>query len=185
MTGVTVEMFEDQEFKKKTMDKMWWYWSDSENVFNRIPYTSSTKILEKFDGDLILYKPTYREFLQELGTDAMRDNLHENVWVNALFADYKAIITEPAKFGGTAIGEYPNWCITDMRFPNEMEAIKERKGITIKVVRPQIETAEFKSLHQSETALDDAKFDYEITNDGSIEDLIKNVELVLTAEGIL
>lgn len=31
---------------------------------------------------------------------------------------------------------YPNWLITDMRFPNEMDAIKSRKGITIKINRP-------------------------------------------------
>ena len=32
---------------------------------------------------------TYRDLLQKLGTEAMRNGLHENVWVNALFADYK------------------------------------------------------------------------------------------------
>ena len=30
---------------------------------------------------------------------------------------------------------YPSWCITDMRFPNELEAVKSRGGITIRVNR--------------------------------------------------
>jgi len=128
---------------------------------------------------------TYREFLQKLGTEAMRDGLHTNVWVNALFADYR----------GPKMSEYnpSNWIITDMRFPNELEAVVERKGITIRVVRPHgytnPHTGEYKemplSYHTSETALDDAKFHYEIINDGSIDDLIEKVRQILITEKII
>jgi len=128
---------------------------------------------------------TYREFLQKLGTEAMRDGLHTNVWVNALFADYR----------GPKMSEYnpSNWIITDMRFPNELEAVVERKGITVRVVRPHgytnPHTGEYKemplSYHTSETALDDAEFDYEITNDGSIDDLIEKVRQILITEKII
>ena len=31
--------------------------------------------------------------------------------------------------------EYPNWIITDCRFPNEAKAIKDRDGISIRVNR--------------------------------------------------
>lgn len=84
-----------------------------------------------------------RELLQKLGTEAMRDGLHENVWVNALFADYtlnqvwktaRELNSEVA----SSVEEYPNWIITDMRFPNEMEAVKERNGITIRVIRYKV-----------------------------------------------
>jgi hypothetical protein len=88
---------------------------------------------------------------------------------------------------------YPSWCITDMRFPNEMDAIKERGGITIRVVRPHgytnPHTGVYKemplSYHPSETALDDAKFDYEIINDGEIVDLIEKVKTILIKEKII
>jgi hypothetical protein len=70
---------------------------------------------------------TYRDLLQRLGTEAMRNGLHENVWVNALFADYYFNIEEDEQM--------PNWLITDCRFPNELEAVKAHKGITIKVIR--------------------------------------------------
>ena len=85
-----------------------------------------------------------------------------------------------------------------MRFPNEMEAVKERKGITIRVVRdnPSVETLTKEDVirtfnilrhteHPSETALDDAKFNYEIINNGSIEDLIAKVRQILITEKII
>lgn len=182
LTGIDVEKFEDQEFKKQQMSAEWGM--------------------------------TYREFLQKLGTDAMRDGLHTNVWMNALFADYRNFHTD--KFSvrqGINEPEYPNWIITDMRFPNEMDAVKEREGITIRVVRqyskedlckgssPYIRDEELSAklakryqtmadlpvvkLHSSETALDDATFDYEIINDGSIEDLIEKVKQILIEQKII
>jgi hypothetical protein len=39
--------------------------------------------------------------------------------------------------------------------------------------------------HPSETALDDTKFDYEIINDGSIEDLIEKVKEILIEQKII
>jgi hypothetical protein len=149
LTGIPVEKFEDQEFKKLDMNPEWGM--------------------------------TYREFLQRLGTEAMRDGLHENVWVNALFADYThgfpSVVT--GKYDETI--PYPNWIITDMRFPNELEAVKEKGGITIRVVRPGTVIGN----HPSETALDDAEFDYEIINDGEIEDLIEKVKEILIKEQII
>lgn len=124
---------------------------------------------------------TYREFLQKLGTEAMRDGLHENVWVNALFADYKATVKEWDEYGNDRVIEYPSWIITDMRFPNEMEAIEERGGITIRVNRPGADVG----THPSETALDDAEFHYTIENDGTLEELIEKVKRLLFVEGIL
>lgn len=160
LTGIPVEKFEDQEFKKLDMDPEW--------------------------------KMTYREFLQKLGTEAMRDRLHENVWVNALFADYKALYKKEKQITpvDTSFDEstYPKWIITDMRFPNEMEAVKERKGITIRVVRDYALRGgpeDPKNLHPSETALDDAEFDYEIINDGTIEELVEKVITILTLEKII
>jgi hypothetical protein len=146
------------------------------------------------NSDYILVKTihkrmTYREFLQRLGTEAMRDGLHTNAWVNALFADYR-LWSDGSK------DWYPNWIITDMRFPNEMDAVKERKGITIKVVRPCTEcggigyhkmscSKQYQEEHPSETSLKDAEFDYEIVNDAGIPELVDKVKELLIKEGIL
>ena len=119
---------------------------------------------------------TYRDLLQRLGTEAMRNGLHENVWVNALFADYHFNIEEDEQM--------PNWLITDCRFPNELEAVKAHKGITIKVIRDSGNT--IGTTHASETALDDyTEWDYVVDNNGSIEDLKTQVFSILEKESLL
>jgi len=98
---------------------------------------------------------------------------------------------------------YPSWCITDMRFPNEMEAVVNRNGITIRVNRTPFRTTETElgklsvvnqpevdkllgiQEHPSEAALDDAEFDYTINNSGTLEDLVKIVRTVLVLENII
>jgi hypothetical protein len=184
LTGVPVEMFEDQEFKKLEMGEQWSY-------IKEIPLIGFNNNIIGSDSELI--QMTYREFLQRLGTEAMRDGLHTNVWVNALFADYKRALdlvkSEDPKYDLKVeeVGEYPNWIITDMRFPNEMEAVEQRKGITIRVHRDLHNgNAHISPIpHASETALDDAKFDYEIINDGTLEDLVDKVKEILIKENII
>jgi len=156
LTGIPVEKFEDQEFKECFLDVEW-------GTVQNIPLNS----IPPFADMQFNVMMTVREFLQKLGTEAMRDGLHADVWVNALFADYK---------------KKSNWIITDMRFPNEMKAIVKRQGITIRVVRPSFIA---KDPHPSETALDDAKFDYEIINDGSMEKLVKKVRKILIKEKLI
>jgi hypothetical protein len=198
LTGIPVEKFEDQEFKKQEMPECWnkLYWNDPDPIegndyliTQRIQYEDDTSLIiygdgseaEVFDNEIVSKPMTYREFLQKLGTEAMRDGLHTNVWVNALFADYKPFVKEWDELGNDTLVEYPNWILTDMRFPNEMEAVELREGVTIKVVRPGTAVG----THPSETALDDAYFDHVISNDGTIEDLIEEVRQVLTIERII
>ena len=146
LTGIPISNFEDQDFKKTNLSHEWDTWYP--NLDRPEPMT-------------------VRTLLQKVGTDCMRDCLHKNVWVNALFA----------KFRPNVQGEdFPShWLITDCRFPNEALAIKERNGIVIRVTRPGEEVGE----HASETALDNWDFDIVITNDGSIEDLIQKVKTQL------
>ena len=81
-----------------------------------------------------------------------------------------------------------------MRFPNELEAVKSRGGITIRVNRPYTTvvggngipaTFNQNQFHPSETSLDNAEFDYTIENNSSIEDLIHTVSLILKREKII
>ena len=150
LTGIDIEDFEDQEFKKTNLGREWWTTCD--------------------EG----WQPmTVRDFLQKLGTDAMRNGLHDNVWVNALMADYKPIC-EVTDLGVEAT--IPNWIITDTRFPNEAQAIKDKGGIIIRVDRPGVYPI---NDHPSETGLDHWKFDYKIQNIGDILSLRNTVEGIL------
>jgi hypothetical protein len=110
-------------------------------------------------GDL-----TYRRLLQLLGTEVGR-SIHENFWVNALFVKYIAHDKEIES----------KWIITDMRFPNELKAVKDRGGITIRLTRNTEVDAAIAS-HTSETALDDATFDHVVENNSTIEELIEKIK---------
>jgi len=170
LTGIPVEKFEDQEFKKNLLDVEW-------GTVQDIPLNS----IPPFADMQFNVMMSVREFLQRLGTEAMRDGLHTNVWVNALFADYILSF----HYTGDTGERLPNWIITDMRFPNEMEAVVKRNGITIRVTRPVKKSKNTARLHPSETSLDKAKFDYEIINDGTMEELVKKVREILTKEKLI
>lgn len=142
------------------------------------------------NGPIVDHKEmTGRDFLQKLGTDAVRDRLHENTWVNALMSEYKTNtftrFPEDLDIGESIIPYYPNWIITDTRFPNELIAVKERGALTIRVERNNGTRAIDINPHPSETALDNSDFDYTIENNGSIDDLVNMVKLILQKENIL
>lgn len=168
LTGIPIEKFEDQEFKKTDLPNEWVYVENGYAARNM----------------------TVRDFLQKLGTEAMREGLHTNVWVNALFADYKEKwVNTGDSVEGDGVSfkkEYPNWLITDMRFPNEMQAVELREGITIRVVRQDMHSLEAMiTAHTSETALDDAEFDYVIYNNGTLNELVEKVRAILILEKII
>jgi len=170
LTGIPVESFEDQEFKKTLLGPAWG--TVTLNPLNSIPVFSDIQF-----NSLM----SVREFLQKLGTDAIRDGLHTNAWVNALMAGYK-----PGPFyPDVAIEKHaklPNWIITDTRFPNEAQAIKDKGGIVIRVDRPGVKPI---NDHPSETGLDDWKFDYKIANVSDIKALSLSVRIILEKENIL
>ena len=162
LTGIPVEDLEKQEVKDRVLGEEWWYCLADNN--KRVPY-----IKELHEGKVIkLIKPTARQLLQEIGTDAMRDVIHPNCWVNALFVDYKPIYRKVVNNVLEGIGVYPNWIITDLRFPNELQAIKDRGGITIRVNRENRKTSkEWQVLYPDIVVLDpdgwnrDERYDFE------------------------
>jgi hypothetical protein len=162
LTGLDVEDFEDQDFKKTNLGPEWDYQIDE--------FNTPTKM-------------TVRDFLQKLGTDAMRMGLHDNVWVNALMADYKP----EESWLNTSLGEkpdvvYPNWIITDTRFENEAQAIKDKGGIIIRVNRPGVAPI---NNHPSEIALDNWNFDYTVANVSDIVALTDTIRNILKHNKLL
>lgn len=135
LTGIPTHRFEDQEFKKTYLGPEWNTWYPNIDRPEQM---------------------TVREFLQKLGTEAMRNGLHRDTWVNATFANYKPYVDK--------------WLITDTRFPNEAAAVKERGGVLLRVNR-NASTGD----HPSETALDNYEFDYVIENDGDLTSLVTKV----------
>lgn len=206
LIGVPVEQFEDKEFKESYLPEEWNYiFGETDMGGHRAMYPANSpmhKSLEDDFGVIKVNKMTVREFMQRIGTDAMRHGLHENTWVNAFWADYKPIteLREPLSKEKqqmyrdkgilhipseqvTHLEEpvYPNWLITDIRFPNEAESVLKHDGILIRVNRN-----EDAGDHLSETGLDHYPgFHYIIDNTGTIEDLYTKVGEILKAEKII
>jgi hypothetical protein len=201
LTGIPVEKFEDQEFKKTTLGPEWDYWTINVIVNDKKRSEEgrfdTKEEAEKYSGDMQrsygAFKMEYlvekksmsvRQFLQELGTDACRNGLHPNVWVNALMADYTPTQVQwsDGPVGGYEDGPMPNWVITDTRFPNEAKAIKDAGGMVVRVERSGVKAT---NAHPSETSLDNWEFDYVIHNNKSVNDLSKEVKALLRSVKLL
>lgn len=110
-----------------------------------------------------------REALQNYGTEAHRQVFGDSFWVDQILPR-----------GGGDHGEHIRWSskwdddithaiITDVRFPNEAERIRELGGKVYEVVRPSLDGPE--DTHASETPLPRQLVDAQIINDGTLEDL--------------
>src|SRR5699024_2782625 len=89
LIGCTREQLEDREFKEGELGEEWWYYQvDSyKGKSNIFPYIGASKHIQ---DECKLTKLTPRKLLQLLGTDAGRDIIHPNIWINALFSTYKS-----------------------------------------------------------------------------------------------
>jgi hypothetical protein len=176
LTGIPQEKFEDQEFKKTNLEMQW-------STLKMKPGKRQDGIFPK-KIDMNIVPMTVRDFLQKLGTDAIRDGLHTNAWVNALMSDYTPTQVQwsDGPLGGYEDGPMPNWIITDTRFPNEAQAIKDAGGLVIRVDRPGVKPI---NDHPSEIGLDGWKFDYKIANVSDLKALTGTVEMILLKENLL
>jgi hypothetical protein len=195
LIGCTREQLEDNGFKEKGLGEEWDKWEVKRlnmHIPPTITYYSTERETEPFSHNIFFtirkIRMTPRLLLQLLGTECGRQIIHPNIWVNALMSEYKSIEdlpeTDPGIIAYVPKYKYPNWIITDVRFPNELQAIKDRGGIVLRVTNPRIES---KDEHESETALDNVLWDYyhNIYNDGTIEDLIPKVKDILEYHKII
>ena len=106
--------------------------------------------------------PEVRRLLQAMGTEAGRKILGDTIWIDLAFRD----IPDGAKV-----------VFTDVRFPNEADAIKRTGGDVWRVIRPGFEAPA--GAHESETALDDWPFDDYLDNRSTLGDLAERIQWAL------
>ncbi|MFG3710115.1 hypothetical protein [Micromonospora sp. NPDC047730] len=65
--------------------------------------------------------------------------------------------------------------ITDVRYPNEAKAIRDRGGYLVRVFRPGQDDSD---MHESETALDGYPADRLVLNNGTVDELLAKADAV-------
>lgn len=103
------------------------------------------------------FGPEVRELLQRLGTEVGRNVIGQNVWVDAALNNL-----DPS-------GKY---VVTDCRFVNEADAVRNRGGKIYRITRPGNGPA---NNHPSETSLDDYLFDGVFFNDSTLEHFTEDI----------
>jgi hypothetical protein len=143
----------------------------------------SCKILFGFDDDDFeknkekehpYWKVSPRKIMQFMGTEMFREKLQEcipwikeNFWIEKVKQSYLDLQNKY----GTSV----NVVITDCRFLNEEEAIRNLGGLIIGITREGYMTPD---LHSSEMELIKIKKDYIIENNSTIEYLYKNINSI-------
>lgn len=100
------------------------------------------------------YVPEVRRILENFGTNSIR-KLDPDFWVRMALEKIQA--TE-----GPVV-------VTDVRFPNEADKIRELGGIVVRIIRPGFESAP--GSHLCETSLDDYEADVDFYNDADVTHL--------------
>jgi hypothetical protein len=109
---------------------------------------------------------TPRWVLQHFGTEVMRGNMLDSIWVDSLLARYQGDRT----------------VISDTRFVNEINSIRKQGGKIVLIRRGEVPTRDqmqASGAHQSEWDWIGSKFDHEIDNSGTLEDLYHSVDRMI------
>lgn len=113
---------------------------------------------------------TLRTLLQIVGSDIFRDMLWKDIWCDVISKD---------------ISLYDIVIISDWRFPNELHYFHNlylnssiEKYITIRVNRVRHHVGINNMIHQSEEHIDKLNVMYDIDNNGSLEDLYRQLDIL-------
>lgn len=110
----------------------------------------------------ILGGKTLRYAMQTMGTDWARNTLSDSLWIDTCLGRVK---------------KYERAVISDVRFDNEAQAVKDAGGFIIMTRRPNVEIKG--SSHPSEAGIDLSFIDYYVDNDACLEHLTRQVEIIM------
>jgi len=131
---------------------------------------------------------TPRYILQQWGTEVCRKGFHDNIWIASLENRLRNATDSVV--------------ISDCRFPNEIQAIKDAGGKIVWVQRGTlpdwydiavnanlghnyaVQELKMRNIHASETAWVGTDFDVILDNNGSIDDLYKQSAALIVSNEI-
>lgn len=113
--------------------------------------------------------PTARYLMQTLGTQWGRHEVSPNLWVD----EWECKARVWSRSGVPVVAD-------DMRFPNEVEAIKRLGGKIWRIERPNTQFDPEVLRHASEGGLASLTFDRVINNDKGVKELYKKVDAAVS-----
>ena len=131
-------------------------------VNEKLSDSKFNKMVKQLDPELLNSNLSLRQLLQYFGTEIMQKYFGKRVWINSTLQD-------PSEYK----------LISDLRFIEEYNAIKERDGIVIYVNRPGYEFGQHASEREMKELLENNKYDFIIDNNSSVEDLFEQVKYVV------
>ena len=132
---------------------------------------------DKFWSEKFGKPTTPRWVLQFFGTEVMRGQMYDSIWVDSCMGRYKGQKT----------------VIADVRFPNEVTQIRAHGGKIIRVKRGQdpewfvnyVEgNIEPQGIHSSEYAWAKQEFDFTIENNSGKDDLYAKIDALIISNKI-
>lgn len=116
----------------------------------------------KGNDELFFFKPTImRALMQEYGTEVRRED-NQNYWVDKW--------KQSAEFAGNIVAD-------DVRFTNELDAVKELGGIIIRIVRDDIISG---GTHSSETEQESFDADFNVVaKKGNLESVYHQLDSIM------
>lgn len=102
-----------------------------------------------------------RHAMQTLGTEWGRNLIGENFWVETLTI---------------AARSTPLVVVSDVRFPNEVDAVRRNGGKVIRISRPGLAANDD---HPSEALIDTLPVDLDVANDGGVVDLHRKIRSIV------
>ena len=106
--------------------------------------------------------PEIRQLLQRMGTEVGRALYGESFWVDRVLTQMERSSTSYGE--DVVVG---NYVITDVRFPNEVEAVRSVGGKVIRIYREGVGAV---NTHVSDTGVDDLEIDAVVLNQGSLDE---------------
>lgn len=110
-------------------------------------------------------KTEYSRFMmQKIGTEIIRKQVSENFWIDKMNQKIEKTFTD---------SPYENILVVidDVRFINEASLINKFNGTLVRIKRPNLNTSKNENKHLSEIEQDGILVEYDIINDGTLNDL--------------
>lgn len=127
-------------------------------------------VIDRFGWDIAKNEyPEVRRLLQVIGTEAVRNILGNNVWIDTLAKQFPDIADEDTRY-----------VITDCRFDNEVEFVRDHGGLLVWVERPGTAS----DGHASESPHIKSLATTILHNDETVEELHEDIRFMLFMRGI-